>query len=116
MNDAGTAASPPPAPAPYRLVGSNGSPYSIKLRAILRYRRLPFVWELRTERNRDELADVRPPIIPVLQYPEDGSRHVDTTPIACDLEARHPGSARSSPTTPRMPSCAISSRTLRTSG
>ena len=93
MTDANTdtALRPSPAPAPYRLVGSNGSPYSMKLRAILRYRRLPFVWELRTERNRGEFANVRPPIIPVLQYPEDGSFHVDTTPIACDLEARHPG-------------------------
>ena len=80
-----------PAPAPYRLVGSNGSPYSVKLRAILRYRRLPFVWELRTERNRAELARLRPPLIPILQYPEDGSFHVDTTPVAEDLERRHPG-------------------------
>ena len=86
-----------PGPTPYRLVGSNGSPYSIKLRAILRYRRLPFVWELRTERNRAEFADVRPPVIPVLQYPEDGSFHVDTTPIACDLEARYPGRALDPP-------------------
>ena len=94
MNDPATTASPAhasPGTGPYRLVGSNGSPYSIKLRAILRYRRLPFVWELRTERNRGEFAAVRPPIIPVLQYPEDGSFHIDTTPIACDLEARHPG-------------------------
>ena len=75
----------------YRLIGSNGSPYSQKLRAILRYRRLPFVWELRTERNRSELASVRPALIPILQYPEDGSFHVDTTPLAADLEARHPG-------------------------
>ena len=95
MNDTDTTAStarPPPGSGsgPYRLVGSNGSPYSIKLRAILRYRRLPFVWELRTERNRAEFADLRPPVIPILQYPEDGSFHVDTTPIAEDLEARHP--------------------------
>ena len=75
----------------YRLIGSNGSPYSRKLRAILRYRRLPFVWELRTERNAAELAEVRPPLVPVLRYPEDGSFHVDTTPLACDLESRHPG-------------------------
>ena len=90
---AGPGPSPHPsaAPAPYRLVGSNGSPYSLKLRAILRYRRLPFVWELRTERNRAEFAGLRPPLIPILQYPEDGSFHVDTTPIAEDLEKRHPG-------------------------
>ena len=87
----GPGAHPSAAPAPYRLVGSNGSPYSVKLRAILRYRRLPFVWELRTERNRAELAGLRPPLIPILQYPEDGSFHVDTTPVAEDLEKRHPG-------------------------
>lgn len=87
----GPGAHPSTAPAPYRLVGSNGSPYSVKLRAILRYRRLPFVWELRTERNRAELAGLRPPLIPILQYPEDGSFHVDTTPVAEDLERRHPG-------------------------
>ena len=75
----------------YRLIGSNGSPYSRKLRAILRYRRLPFVWELRTDRNRSEFSEVRPPLIPILQHPEDGSFHVDTTPIAHRLEARHPG-------------------------
>lgn len=87
----GSGVHPSAAPAPYRLVGSNGSPYSVKLRAILRYRRLPFVWELRTERNRAELAGLRPPLIPILQYPEDGSFHVDTTPVAEDLEKRHPG-------------------------
>ena len=91
MNDTGNTALRSPGSGPYRLVGSNGSPYSIKLRAILRYRRLPFIWELRTERNRAEFAGVRPPVIPVLQYPEDGSFHADTTPIARALEARHPG-------------------------
>ena len=49
------------------------------------------MWELRTERNAAELAEVRPPLVPVLRYPEDGSFHVDTTPLACDLESRHPG-------------------------
>ncbi len=76
-------------PPRYRLIGSNGSPYSMKLRALMRYRRLPHDWVLRTTRNREETADVRPPVIPVLQYPEDGSYHVDTTPIAYALEARH---------------------------
>ena len=74
----------------YRIVGTNGSGYSRKLRAILRYRRLPHVWELRTERNIGQFAGVRPLLMPILQYPEDGSMHVDSTPIAYALEDRHP--------------------------
>lgn len=74
----------------YKLYGSNGSPYSMKLRAILRYRRIPHDWVLRTDRNISDLASVKPQLIPVLRYPEDGSLHVDSTPIALDLETRHP--------------------------
>jgi len=57
----------------------------------MRYRRLPFDWIPRTERNVGELAHIKPALIPVLQYPEDGSSHIDTTPVAYALEQRHPG-------------------------
>jgi glutathione S-transferase len=75
----------------YRLIGSNGSPYSNKLRAILRYRRLPYSWELRTRKNRGEFEDLRPSLVPLLFFPEDNSKHLDSTPLAYELEARHPG-------------------------
>jgi len=75
----------------YRLIGVVGSPYSMKMRAIMRYRRLPFVWVLRDAKVTEEVAHVKPPIIPILQYPEDGSYHVDSTPLAYELEKRHPG-------------------------
>ncbi|MDH3232754.1 MAG: glutathione S-transferase N-terminal domain-containing protein [Alphaproteobacteria bacterium] len=75
----------------YRLYGTNGSPYSVKLRAILRYRRLPFDWILRTERNNDLVVHVRPAVIPILQFPEDGHFQSDSTPLAYLLEERHSG-------------------------
>lgn len=76
---------------PYRLIGSIGSPYSMKMRAIMRYRRIPFIWVNRDRKVNEEIAQVKPPVIPVLQYPEDGSYHVDSTPMAYELEKRHPG-------------------------
>lgn len=75
---------------PYRLIGMVGSPYSMKMRAIMRYRRLPFVWVVRDAKVNEEIAHVKPPIIPVLQFPEDGSYHLDSTPLAYELEKRHP--------------------------
>ncbi|MDP7546729.1 MAG: glutathione S-transferase C-terminal domain-containing protein [Alphaproteobacteria bacterium] len=75
----------------YRLLGTLGSPYSMKLRAIMRYRRLPHDWVLRTDRNRAETEDVRPNLLPMLRYPGESHYRVDSTPLAYDLEARHPG-------------------------
>ncbi len=75
----------------YRLIGAVPSPYSVKMRAILRYRRLPFDWVLRTLEVRDETAHVKPPIIPILQFPDDGHYQVDSTPMAYELESRYPG-------------------------
>lgn len=74
---------------PIRLLGGNGSPYSMKMRAILRYRRLPFIWELRTLATRAETAHVKPQVIPMVQFPDDVAWRVDSTPIAQELEQRH---------------------------
>ena len=74
----------------YRLIGAEASPYSVKLRAILRYRHIPFDWVLRTPQIAEGLAHIKPLLMPVLQYPEDGSYHLDSTPIAYELEQRHP--------------------------
>ncbi len=51
----------------YVLYGGNPSPYSRKLRAILRYRRLPHVWKAGTPETLPEIAQVKPKLIPVLE-------------------------------------------------
>jgi glutathione S-transferase len=73
----------------YRLIGSTASPYAIKLRALMRYRRIPFDWVIMTKVLRQQTEQLRPNLIPVLQYP-DGSFRGETTALAYDLEARHP--------------------------
>jgi glutathione S-transferase len=72
----------------YRLIGSTASPYAIKLRALMRYRRIPFDWVIMTRELRKQTAHLRPNLIPVLQYP-DGKFGGETTTLAYDLEARH---------------------------
>jgi glutathione S-transferase len=72
----------------YRLIGSNPSPYSVKMRALMRYRRLLFFWEWRNPKNMEETKGVKPQVIPILQYP-DGSFRNDSTFVALDLEQRH---------------------------
>lgn len=74
----------------YKLIGSTASPYAIKLRALMRYRRIPFDWVIMTKELRERTKHLRPNLIPVLQYP-DGTFRGETTTLAHDLEARHSG-------------------------
>lgn len=72
----------------YRLYAHIGSPYSMKIRALLRYRRIPHVALGRLEDWAHAFGRVRVPVMPVLEYP-DGSFHNDSTPLVYDLEKRH---------------------------
>jgi glutathione S-transferase len=71
----------------YQVYGALGSPYSMKMRAVLRYRRLPYVFHISGPGDPD-IAHVKPPVIPVIRFP-DGSWHVDSTPMIDELEQLH---------------------------
>src|SRR5690606_6827275 len=65
------------------LVGGYGSPYSRKMRAVLRYRRIPFRWIPHTSREARDVPPVPVALIPVLVFPgENGappSAMIDST-------------------------------------
>ena len=76
----------------YRLLGGPGSPYSLKMRAVLRYRRLPHTWHVPRGYlgQAPELQKAAKGMIPVMQIPE-GDYWADTTPMIYELEKRHAG-------------------------
>ena len=79
---------------PLVLAGQYGSPYSLKMRAVLRYRRIPFRWVLRYS-TWDDIPDPPVALIPVIVFPnEDGSHGeatVDSSPQIMRLERDYEG-------------------------
>jgi len=73
----------------YRLIGVELSPYTVKLRAIMRHRHIPHVWLCRFPQYLEETRALSPGLMPVLQYPG-GEYRVDSTFIAQDLETVFP--------------------------
>ncbi len=74
----------------YRVIGIESSPYAVKVRAVMRYRRLPHIWVARMPQFFEETQAVRPLLMPVVQFP-DGSYRTDSTTIIRALEELHPG-------------------------
>ncbi|WP_395712928.1 glutathione S-transferase N-terminal domain-containing protein [Reyranella sp.] len=74
----------------YTLHGFDPSPYSVKMRALMRYRRISFVWDALGSPRDVAVAAGLPPVIPVLRFP-DGRLMNDSTPLAYALEREHAG-------------------------
>ncbi len=73
----------------HKLHGMLMSPFSMKLRAYLRYRRIPFQWCNSIKANEIAQTKVETYMVPVIEYP-DGSFENDSTPIINKLEQSIP--------------------------
>ncbi len=59
---------------PLKLVGGFGSPYSRKMRAVMRFRRIPFTWIMRGSAEDVDIPSVPVALIPVLVFSGEGGR------------------------------------------
>ena len=64
---------------PLRIVGAPGSPYSRKLRAVLRYRRIPHAWINQGTPEARGLPEPRVQLLPQLILPGPGGGFVAPT-------------------------------------
>jgi glutathione S-transferase len=78
----------------YQIVGVIGSPYSRKLRAVFRYRRIPHVWINQGSPEAEGLPPARVDLLPrLITTDAQGTRvaRVDSTPLIRELEAHARG-------------------------
>lgn len=74
--------------------GSPGSPYTRKMLALLRYRRIPYRYLQSANTGEEELPEPKVSLIPVFYFSDDSgelSAEVDSTPIIRRLEDEYPG-------------------------
>jgi len=74
--------------------GAHSSPYSRKMRAVLRYRHIPHDWVVRGSAN-DDLPPASVPVIPVIAWRDDAGEYhdvmADSSPQITRLEAEYAG-------------------------
>ncbi len=79
---------------PILIAGSPGSPYTRKMLAVLRYRRLPYRF-VQANAVRDTLPAPRVPLLPTFYFPDDDTGALvpvtDSSPIIRRLERAHAG-------------------------
>ncbi len=71
-------------PTPLQMLGAPGSPYSRKMRAVLRYRRIPYRFILQNSSEANTLPAAKVPLLPTFYLPNDSGEIVpvtDSTPL-----------------------------------
>ena len=66
-------------PAPLEMMGAPGSPYTRKMRAVLRYRGIPFVFFQQNSPEALKRPTPRVPLLPTFYLPGEGGDVVPTT-------------------------------------
>jgi glutathione S-transferase len=76
---------------PYTLMGSQMSPYSVKVQSYLNYKAIPFVWEERSVLNRKKFKQHAViPLIPLLLRADGNAVQDSTRIIEAELEPAYP--------------------------
>ena len=78
--------------AKYVVIGSEESPYSVKVRSYFRYKRIDHDWRQRGQAGSLYSRHARLPLIPLVVTPDDAGLQ-DSTPIIEALEAKFPAPA-----------------------
>ncbi len=82
-----------------KLYGALASPYSMKVRAALRWLRRPHVWVPMGLEHGEVMGRVKPAVIPIVEFP-DGRLANDSTPLLLALDAEAPAARRLLPEDP----------------
>ena len=78
---------------PYRIFGSEMSPYSVKVRSYFRYKKIAHEWIVRTTANQAEFSRyARLPLVPLVVTPSEDVLQ-DSTPTIEALETIYPDSS-----------------------
>lgn len=73
----------------FTIIGSEESPYSVKVRAYLAFKKLPYAWLQRSQAAKLYQQHAKLPIVPLVVTPG-GEGLQDSTPIIEHIEALHP--------------------------
>lgn len=81
-------------PTPLPMMGAPGSPYTRKMRAVLRYRRIPYLFLLQGSPEAAQMPEAKVPLLPTFYLPDATGEVVaatDSTPLIRRFEAAFAG-------------------------